>query len=67
MSAGHPLADGRMFADLESGSLFDTEHVLEASRQPYLHPFTYDILPASDSGTYFAAGVRVGSTLKRER
>jgi hypothetical protein len=25
--------------------------------------FTYDILPASDSGTYFAGGVLIGSTL----
>jgi hypothetical protein len=30
---------------------------------PYRHHFTYDILPASDSGTYFAAGMRIGSTL----
>jgi hypothetical protein len=31
---------------------------------PYGHPYTYDILPASKSGTYFAAGVLIGSTLK---
>jgi hypothetical protein len=30
---------------------------------PFSHDFTYDILPASDSGIYFAAGVPVGSTL----
>ena len=30
---------------------------------PYAHDFTYDILPASDSGTYFAGGALVGSTL----
>jgi hypothetical protein len=30
---------------------------------PYRHDFTHDILPASDSGTYFAGGVVVGSTL----
>jgi hypothetical protein len=30
---------------------------------PYPHRFTYDILPASDSGTYFAGGVLIGSTL----
>jgi len=67
MSAGHPLADGRTFADLESTALFDGERVLEATRVPYGHPFTYDILPASTSGTYFAAGVLVGSTLTKAR
>jgi hypothetical protein len=26
-------------------------------------PITYDILPASESGAYFASGVLIGSTL----
>lgn len=29
----------------------------------YRHAFTYDILPASDTGAYFAGGALVGSTL----
>ena len=29
----------------------------------YDQPFTYDILPDSDSGAYFAASVLIGSTL----
>jgi hypothetical protein len=29
----------------------------------YEHEATYDILPASDTGTYFAAGIQIGSTL----
>jgi len=29
----------------------------------YAEPFTYDILPESDSGMYFAGGVLIGSTL----
>jgi hypothetical protein len=29
----------------------------------YGHDATYDILPDSDSGTYFAGGVLIGSTL----
>jgi hypothetical protein len=32
---------------------------------PYEHAFTYDILPASETGTYYAAGALIGSTLKR--
>ncbi len=33
---------------------------------PYAHEMTYDILPGSDSGTYFASGALVGSTLASE-
>jgi hypothetical protein len=30
---------------------------------PYTEPFTYDILPDSETGVYFAAGAAIGSTL----
>jgi hypothetical protein len=32
---------------------------------PYEHDATYDILPDSTSGAYFASGVLIGSTLAR--
>ena len=32
---------------------------------PYPHTFTYDILPASSTGTYVANGHVIGSTLSR--
>jgi hypothetical protein len=63
MSAGHPTADGRTFGDLASGDRLDGAQVLSAERIAYAHPATYDILPASDTGAYYAAGVLVGSTL----
>jgi hypothetical protein len=64
ISPGHPTADGRRFADLAAGGTLDG-HLIEAvERAPYRWPATYDILPASDGGTYFAAGLEVGSTLK---
>ncbi|HEX7602282.1 MAG TPA: hypothetical protein VF316_11780, partial [Polyangiaceae bacterium] len=31
---------------------------------PYAHAYTYDILPDSDSASYFAAGALIGSTLR---
>lgn len=37
--------------------------VASVATVPYLHDATYDILPASSTGTYFAAGVEIGSTL----
>jgi hypothetical protein len=66
MSPGHRTADGRPFGELAAGSAFDDEHtVVSAELVPYRHDATYDILPASSSGTYFAAGARVASTLSK--
>lgn len=65
MSPGHPTADGRTFAELTAGSSLDGLHtVRHAEVVPYEHARTYDILPDSDSGAYFAAGALVGSTLR---
>jgi hypothetical protein len=38
--------------------------VTQLSWKAYRYSHTYDILPASSSGAYFASGVLVGSTLK---
>jgi hypothetical protein len=65
ISAPHPTADGRTFADLTAGSMLDGIEVVSVESIAYTHPFTYDILPASDSGAYFAGGVLIGSTLAR--
>jgi hypothetical protein len=64
ISAPHPTADGRTFGDLRAGALLDG-HVIESVEViAYAHDFTYDILPGSDTGTYFADGLRIGSTLR---
>jgi hypothetical protein len=65
ISAGHPLADGRSLGELQPGELLDGVEVLEIDTIPYAHPFTYDILPDSESGAYFAGGVLMGSTIPR--
>jgi hypothetical protein len=41
------------------------ERITRITEVPYQHPFTYDILPDSDTGAYFADGVLMGSTLHR--
>jgi hypothetical protein len=64
MSAGHPLADGRRMGSLKAGDLLDGANVVERDELPYDEPYTYDILPASDSRAYVAAGVLVGTTLR---
>jgi hypothetical protein len=63
ISAPHPTADGRRFEDLRAGDQLGGLGVAKVEVVPYGHAFTYDILPASDSGTYFAEGALVGSTL----
>jgi hypothetical protein len=65
ISGSHPTADGRQFADLRTGELLGTQRILTSELVPYGHDYTYDILPASDSGTYFAGGALIGSTLFR--
>jgi hypothetical protein len=67
LSPGHPTADGRTFGALGAGDRLDGVPVLGARVSAYDQPFTYDILPASDTGTYLAAGVLVGSTLAPAR
>lgn len=63
ISAGHPTADGRTFGDLHAGDRLGAEHVMQIWMVPFSSSHTYDILPASDSATYFAGGVLVGSSL----
>jgi hypothetical protein len=66
ISAGHPTADGRTFADLLEGGKLDRDHVVAAAELvPYAYSHTYDILPKSSTGTYFAGGALIGSTLRK--
>ena len=48
---------------LRAGDQLGSMDVVRVELVPYGHDFTYDILPASDSGTYFAGVALVGSTL----
>jgi len=64
ISAGHPTADGRRFGDLRAGGTLDGHRLESVEVVPYQHGETYDILPASETGTYFAAGMLIGSTLE---
>lgn len=63
ISPGHPTADGRRFEDLRAGEALDGVAIRSVDLIRYEHDATYDILPGSDTGAYFASGVLVGSTL----
>jgi hypothetical protein len=64
ISRGHPTLDGRVFGDLRPGGRLGGVVVVDVETVPYAHTHTYDILPGSDSGGYFAGGALVGSTLR---
>jgi hypothetical protein len=59
----HPTADGRRFGALVPGDTVNGERVVDVAFVPYTGAATWDVLPDSDSATYFAGGVLVGSTL----
>jgi len=63
ISAPHPTADGRTFGDLKVGDSLDGDTIVARALVPYPFGYTYDILPASPSGTYVANGLLIGSTL----
>jgi hypothetical protein len=63
VSEGHPMGDGTSFGSLAVGDVRGSLSVTAIERIPYQHGFTFDILPDSSTGTYFAGGVLMGSTL----
>jgi hypothetical protein len=63
VSPRHPTADGRTFGDLRAGESLDRVAITSVELIPYQHPFTYDILPASETHGYFAGGALIGTTL----
>jgi hypothetical protein len=64
LSAGHPTPDGRKIGDLTPGAHIDDAIVLFRCDVDYTEPYTYDILPASETHAYVAGGVLVGSTIE---
>jgi hypothetical protein len=61
-SPGHPRADGRTIRDLQPGDRYDGSVVASTIVVPYAGA-TWDLLPSGPTGTYFANGVLLGSTL----
>jgi len=64
VSPGHPTADGRKVGDLTAGDAYDGAVVTRADLIPYAGGATFDLLPAGATGTYWANGVLLGSTLR---
>jgi hypothetical protein len=64
-SPGHPLADGRLIGSLAVGDRVDGATVTGAERTPYPSGTTFDLLPSGLTGTYWADGIPLASTLRR--
>jgi len=64
-SPGHPTSDGRTLAELKAGDRLDGARITLAERVAYEQPATYDVLPAGDTGYYWANGILLGSTLAK--
>lgn len=62
-SSGHPTSDGRTLGQIEIGDNLDSTIVLEKYVIVYDGYYTYDILPAGRTGTYWANGILLKSTL----
>jgi hypothetical protein len=63
VSPGHPRAHGGKVGDLVAGDAYDGAAVTSAELIPYAGGATFDVLPAGATGTYWANGVALGSTI----
>lgn len=64
-SPGHKISDGRTLGSLSAGDRVDGSLVKSTTLISYSEAYTYDILPQSVSGKYWANGVLLQSTIKK--
>ena len=64
-SPGHRTADGRPLGALAIGDRLDGSTLALWELVPYGGERTYDLLPAGPTGTYWANGILLASTLQR--
>jgi hypothetical protein len=62
-SPGHRTADGRQLGSLAKGGSLDGSTIVLWELVPYSGERTYDLLPAGGTGTYWANGVLLSTTL----
>src|SRR3989338_2232690 len=64
VSPGHPTIDGKTVGQLELGKEYDNSLIVKKELISYAGLKTYDILPAGETGFYWANHILMGSTLK---
>jgi len=65
-SPGHGTGDGRALGSLAAGDQLDGSTIKLWELVPYSGDRTYDLLPAGATGTYWANGVLLSSTLSQD-
>ncbi len=62
----HPLSDyEKDIRDLQRMPKYDGARIVSISHYYYPNQYTYDILPSGETGSYWANGILLGSTLSR--
>jgi hypothetical protein len=64
VSPKHPTSDGRDVEELQVGNSYDGSIIKSIFLEQYFEEKTYDLLPAGETGNYWANGILMGSTLK---
>jgi hypothetical protein len=64
-SPGHSTSDGRPLGSLASGDTLDGSLIVRWELVPYSGGRTYDLLPGGGTGTYWANGVLLSSTITK--
>jgi Hint domain len=67
VSPGHPLADGRAVGELRAGDRVDGARVVSVRRDRYRGAATFDVLASGPTGSYWASGILLDSTLAGSR
>lgn len=63
VSPGHPVQSGAPASSLKTGDVYDGSRITLAENILYWDSYTYDLLPDSDTGFYWANDIILGSTL----
>jgi len=64
VSPGHPMPDGFTIGHLQVGQAFAGGMILSMERLRYTGQATYDLLPAGETGFYWANGILLASSLR---
>lgn len=65
VSPNHPTVNGLTVGELNTGDLYDGSKIQSADIINYWDNKTYDILPDSETGYYWASGILLASTLSQ--
>ena len=63
-AGAHPTADGVLLRELIPGQPYDGATIVSTTWTVSTAAATFDLLPAGPTGTYWANGILIGTTLR---